>query len=195
MRQIVLDTETTGLEWKKGNRIVEVGCVELIERRPTGSTFHRYFNPGREFEPGAQEVTGLTLEFLADKPLFADVVDEFLEFVAGAELVIHNAAFDIGFLDAELGHCGSHYGRMRDRVSVLELEPRTLQGSNHLHTAQVGVGVPDVVIGGRDAELRQPHDLTRLHTGAIGCGLSRVPAHRSTSSMRLGRPRPASASV
>jgi DNA polymerase-3 subunit epsilon len=120
MRQIVLDTETTGLEWKKGNRIVEVGCVELIERRPTGRTFHRYFNPGREFEPGAQEVTGLTLEFLADKPLFVDVVDEFLDFVAGAELVIHNAAFDIGFLDAELGQCGSHYGCMRDRVSVLD---------------------------------------------------------------------------
>jgi DNA polymerase-3 subunit epsilon len=120
MRQIVLDTETTGLEWKKGNRIVEVGCVELVERRPTGRTFHRYFNPRREFEPGAQEVTGLTLEFLADKPLFADVVDEFLEFVAGAELVIHNAAFDIGFLDAELGLCGSRYGCMRDRVSVLD---------------------------------------------------------------------------
>lgn len=120
MRQIVLDTETTGLSWDKGNRIVEIGCVELVERRPTGRTFQRYLNPEREFEPGAQEVTGLTLEFLADKPKFADVVDEFLEFVQDAELVIHNAAFDIGFLDAELARCGAHYGRMRARASVLD---------------------------------------------------------------------------
>ena len=120
MRQIVLDTETTGLEWKKGNRVVEIGCVELVERRPSGRTFHCYLNPGRDFETGAQEVTGLTLEFLADKPRFAEVVDEFLAFVEGAELIIHNAAFDLGFLDSELGQCGSHYGRMADRVTVLD---------------------------------------------------------------------------
>jgi DNA polymerase-3 subunit epsilon len=119
MRQIVLDTETTGLEWKKGNRVVEIGCVELVERRPTGRTFHTYLNPDREFEPGAQEVTGLTLEFLADKPRFADVVDEFLAFVEGSELVIHNAAFDMGFLEAELALC-SGYGALRERVSVLD---------------------------------------------------------------------------
>ena len=119
MRQIVLDTETTGLEWKKGNRVVEIGCVELAERRPTGRTWQRYLNPRREFEPGAQEVTGLTLEFLADKPLFEDVADDFLAFVDGAELVIHNAAFDIGFLDSELGRLGNG-GRMADRVSVLD---------------------------------------------------------------------------
>jgi DNA polymerase-3 subunit epsilon len=116
-RQVVLDTETTGLEWKKGNRVVEIGCVELIERRPTGRTFHCYLNPHREFEPGAQEVTGLTLEFLADKPCFADVADEFLAFVEGAELVIHNAAFDIGFLDAELARLHG-YGDMRTRCAV-----------------------------------------------------------------------------
>src|SRR5690606_9176480 len=108
------------LSWEKGNRIVEIGCVELLERRPTGRTFHRYLNPGREFEAGAQEVTGLTLEFLSDKPGFAEVVDEFLAFVDGAELVIHNAAFDLGFLDYELGLCGAHYGRMADRVTVLD---------------------------------------------------------------------------
>ena len=88
MRQVVLDTETTGLEWRKGNRVVEIGCVELLERRPTGRTFHCYLNPDREFEPGAQEVTGLTLDFLADKPRFAEVADEFLAFVEGAELVL-----------------------------------------------------------------------------------------------------------
>ena len=112
MRQVVLDTETTGLSWERGNRVVEIGCVELVERRPTGRTFQRYLNPEREFEPGAQEVTGLTWEFLADKPKFADVVDEFLAFVEGAELVIHNAVFDIGFLDHELSRLGPHYGQM-----------------------------------------------------------------------------------
>lgn len=118
MRQIVLDTETTGLSWDKGNRVVEIGCVELVERRPTGRTFHRYLNPECQFEPGAQEVTGLTLEFLADKPKFAEVVDEFLAFIEGAELIIHNAAFDLGFLDAELARCGAHLGRVRDRCGI-----------------------------------------------------------------------------
>lgn len=117
MRQVVLDTETTGLEWRKGNRVVEIGCVELLERRATGRTFQCYLNPDREFEPGAQEVTGLTREFLADKPRFAEVVDEFLAFVEGAELVIHNAAFDVGFLDAELGRLEGH-GRLQDRCTV-----------------------------------------------------------------------------
>ncbi|MEL1264947.1 DNA polymerase III subunit epsilon [Pseudoxanthomonas putridarboris] len=118
MRQIILDTETTGLEWKKGNRVVEIGCVELLERRPTGRTYHQYINPQREFEQGAAEVTGLSLEFLADKPLFADIADEFLAFIEGAELVIHNAAFDVGFLDYELSRLGEHYGRLADRVTV-----------------------------------------------------------------------------
>jgi DNA polymerase III subunit epsilon len=118
MRQVVLDTETTGLSWEKGNRVVEIGCVELLERRPTGRTFQRYLNPGREFEPGAQEVTGLTLEFLLDKPRFADVADEFLAFIDGAELVIHNAAFDLGFLDYELSLLGAGHGRIGDRCRI-----------------------------------------------------------------------------
>lgn len=117
MRQVVLDTETTGLEWRKGNRVVEIGCVELLERRATGRTFQCYLNPDREFEPGAQEVTGLTREFLADKPRFAEVVDEFLAFIDGAELVIHNAAFDVGFLDAELARLEGH-GRLQERCTV-----------------------------------------------------------------------------
>lgn len=117
-RQIVLDTETTGLSWERGNRVVEIGCVELVERRHTGRTFQRYLNPGREFEPGAQEVTGLSWDFLADKPRFADVVDEFLAFIEGAELVIHNAAFDVGFLDYELSLLGEHYGRLHARCRV-----------------------------------------------------------------------------
>ncbi len=120
MRQIILDTETTGLEWKKGNRIVEIGCVELLERRPSGRSFHRYLRPDCAFEPGAQEVTGLTLDFLADKPVFEEVVEEFLAFVDGAELVIHNASFDLGFLDYELSRLGERYGRIGDRNAVVD---------------------------------------------------------------------------
>jgi len=132
MRQIVLDTETTGLEWKKGNRVVEIGCVEMVERRPTGRTYHQYIHPEREFEPGAQEVTGLTLEFLADKPKFAAIADEFLAFIDGAELVIHNAAFDVGFLDHELSRLGDHYGRLRDRAQVLD----SLELARHRYPGQ-----------------------------------------------------------
>ena len=134
MRQVVLDTETTGLSWEKGNRVVEIGCVELVERRPTGRTFQRYLNPECAFEPGAQEVTGLTLDFLADKPKFADVVDEFLAFIDGAELVIHNAAFDLGFLDAELARIGVHLGAIRDRCGVedsLELARQRFPGQRN----------------------------------------------------------------
>src|SRR4249919_288956 len=134
MRQVVLDTETTGLSWDKGNRVVEIGCVELVERRPTGRTFQRYLKPDCVFEPGAQEVTGLTLEFLSDKPKFEEVVEEFLAFIDGAELVIHNAAFDVGFLDAELARLGPHYDRMRVRCRVedsLELARQRFPGQRN----------------------------------------------------------------
>jgi len=120
MRQVVLDTETTGLSWERGNRVVEIGCIELLERRPTGQRFQRYLNPGRELEPGAQEVTGLTLEFLSDKPLFAQIAEEFLEFIRGAELIIHNADFDVGFLNNELSLLGAGAGRISDHASVLD---------------------------------------------------------------------------
>ncbi len=120
MRQIMLDTETTGLQWEKGNRVVEIGCVEILERRPSGRTFHTYLNPQRDMEPGAQAVTGLTREFLSDKPLFEAVVDDFMAFIRGAELVIHNAQFDIGFLDNELRLVAPHYGRIEDHCTVLD---------------------------------------------------------------------------
>ena len=134
MRQIVLDTETTGLSWDKGNRIVEIGCVELVERRPTGRTWQRYLDPECDFEPGAQEVTGLTREFLAGKPKFAEVAEEFLAFVDGAELVIHNAAFDLGFLDAELARLGPQHRPMRERCLVedsLELARQRYPGQRN----------------------------------------------------------------
>jgi len=120
MRQVVLDTETTGLSWEKGNRVVEIGCVELMQRRKTGRTFQRYLNPERDMELGAQEVTGLTREFLSDKSKFGEVVDEFLDFIRGAELIIHNANFDIGFLNYELSLVGPHLGRMDEHASVLD---------------------------------------------------------------------------
>lgn len=102
MRKIVLDTETTGLDPAQGHRIIEVGALEIVNRQATGRSFHVYLNPGREIDAGAIAVHGLTNEFLADKPRFADVVDDLVDFVEGAELVIHNAPFDMGFLNAEL---------------------------------------------------------------------------------------------
>jgi DNA polymerase III subunit epsilon len=102
MREIVLDTETTGLDPLRGDRLVEVGCVELFNRMPTGQTFHRYMNPEREMSAEAFAVHGLSTQFLTDKPFFHEVVDEFLEFIGDAPLVIHNASFDIGFINAEL---------------------------------------------------------------------------------------------
>ena len=102
MRQIFLDTETTGLEHKLGHRIIEVGCVEMRSRRLTNRHFHRYINPERDIDAGALAVHGISLEFLQDKPRFAEIAAEFLDFVRGAELIIHNAPFDIGFLNAEL---------------------------------------------------------------------------------------------
>jgi DNA polymerase-3 subunit epsilon len=106
MRQIVLDTETTGIDPKEGHRIIEIGCVEVINRRLTGNHFHVYINPKREIEQEAIEVHGITNEFLADKPVFADVAGEFIEFIRGGQLVIHNAPFDVGFMDHEFAMHG-----------------------------------------------------------------------------------------
>ena len=102
MRQVVLDTETTGLDFRLGDRVIEIGCVELLNRKITGQRFHRYINPEREVEAGALAVHGLSNEFLQDKPRFGEIVAEFLDFIQGTELVIHNAAFDVGFLNNEL---------------------------------------------------------------------------------------------
>ncbi|MEH6419960.1 DNA polymerase III subunit epsilon [Pseudomonas sp. CGJS7] len=120
MRQIILDTETTGLSWERGNRVVEIGCVEFVERRPTGRHYHQYIKPDCDFEAGAQEVTGLSLERLANEPRMEQIVDEFLEFIRGAELIIHNAAFDVGFLNNELSICGAQYGKLADHVPNIE---------------------------------------------------------------------------
>jgi DNA polymerase-3 subunit epsilon len=120
MRQIVLDTETTGLEAHLGHRLVEIGAVEMIGRRPTGRHFHTYLNPERAIDEEASKVTGIKDEDLVDQPLFRDKVDEFLEFIRGAELIIHNAVFDVGFIDAELKRLGPQYGKTTDHASVLD---------------------------------------------------------------------------
>lgn len=132
MRQIVLDTETTGRETSAGNRIIEIGCIELINRRITNNYFHKYINPQRDSEAGALAVHGITTEFLADKPLFKSIADEFLGFVKGAELIIHNAPFDTGFLNHELDLAGKKYGKITDYCSVLD----TLPLARQLHPGQ-----------------------------------------------------------
>ena len=134
MRQIILDTETTGLEPEAGHRIIEIGCVEMLNRRKTGRTFHRYLRPDREIDRAAMQVHGITNEFLAQQPRFGDVVDELLEFVHGAELIIHNAAFDIAFLDAELKRLTGPQRQVRELCTVIDTLPLARQlhpGARH----------------------------------------------------------------
>lgn len=132
MRQIVLDTETTGLDPKQGHRIIEIGCVEVIGRKLTGNTFHVYINPERLVEQEAIDVHGITNEFLQDKPVFAQVVDDFFNFIKGAELVIHNAPFDVGFMDHEFAALGSKYGTTAQHCRILD----TLQLARQLRHGQ-----------------------------------------------------------
>lgn len=120
MRQVVLDTETTGLEPGLGHRIIEIGCVELLNRRLTGNHFHQYLQPDREIDAGAIEVHGISNEFLADKPRFEDIVPDFIEFIAGAELVIHNAPFDVAFINHELAMLGTRWNSLTEYCTVLD---------------------------------------------------------------------------
>lgn len=120
MRQIVLDTETTGLEVSQGHRIIEIGCVELDNRRLTGNHYHQYINPQREIDQGAIEVHGITNESLTDKPLFAQVADDFMEFIAGAQLIIHNAPFDLGFLNSELQRLDAGHSNVEQVCGVID---------------------------------------------------------------------------
>lgn len=132
MRQVILDTETTGLVPEEGHRVIEIGCYALEQRRPTGQRFHKYFNPGRPVDPEAMAVHGLTDEFLSDKPRFSDIAQAFVDFVSGAELIIHNAPFDVGFLDYEFGRMGAAWGRIADHCTVLD----TLELARRRHPGQ-----------------------------------------------------------
>lgn len=133
MRQIILDTETTGLSPKAGHRVIEIGCVELVNRRLTGNHFHYYLNPDRQVDPGAQAVHGITSEFLADKPRFKDIVEQFISYVQDAEIIIHNADFDVGFLDHELSLCGKKYLAFEEYVQQVVC---TLQMARSKHPGQ-----------------------------------------------------------
>jgi DNA polymerase-3 subunit epsilon len=132
MRQIVLDTETTGLDPKDGHRLIEIGCVELVDRRLTRNNFHQYIQPDREIDAGAVEVHGIDNEFLRDKPRFAEIAEAFLGFVTGSELIIHNAAFDLGFIDHELGLWRPGGPRLADLCEVTD----TLGMARRLHPGQ-----------------------------------------------------------
>lgn len=132
MRQVVLDTETTGLEPEAGHRIIEIGCIELVNRRPTQQSFHRYVNPGRAVDLGALEVHGIDDDFLSTQPPFQEVAEEFLEFVAGAELVIHNADFDVAFINYELGRLETATEDIAQRCEILD----TLALARRLHPGQ-----------------------------------------------------------
>ena len=131
MRQIVLDTETTGLSPADGHRIIEIGCVELVGRRLTGNNYHQYIQPQRDIDAGAVEVHGITNEFLADKPVFADLAEEFIDYIRGAELIIHNAPFDVGFMNHEFRHCKLSH-KVDDLCAVLD----TLTLARRLHPGQ-----------------------------------------------------------
>jgi DNA polymerase-3 subunit epsilon len=132
MRQIVLDTETTGLEPGAGHRIIEIGCVELADRRLTGNNFHQYLQPDREIDQGAVEIHGITEEFLRDKPRFADIAEHFVGYIRGAELIIHNAPFDVGFLDSELVRWKRDAQSIADLCQVTD----TLVMARSLHPGQ-----------------------------------------------------------
>ena len=132
MRQIILDTETTGLEWEQGHRIIEIGCVELIGRRITKNRFHTFLNPGREIDVGALEVHGIQRESLLDKPGFVDISGELIKFLSGSELIIHNAKFDIGFLNHELSLIDGSIAEIQDVCTVQD----TLQLARQLHPGQ-----------------------------------------------------------
>ncbi|MFK5914779.1 MAG: DNA polymerase III subunit epsilon [Woeseiaceae bacterium] len=132
MRQVVLDTETTGIDIRLGNRILEIGCVEVIDRKITGNRYRQFVNPERDSEEGALNVHGITTAFLSDKPLFADIADDFLNFIKGAELVIHNAPFDIGFIDHELSLIGYEAKYTKSICTVLD----TLLLAKKMHPGQ-----------------------------------------------------------
>jgi len=132
MRQIVLDTETTGLETSQDHRIIEIGCVELVNRKLTGKHYHQYINPQRKVDEGAMQVHGITDEFLEDKPLFANIVDEFLAFVGDAELVIHNAPFDVGFINHELSKLTKYPKSIAGLCSIID----TLAVARNKHPGQ-----------------------------------------------------------
>ena len=152
-RQIILDTETTGLDPKSGHRVIEIGCIELVNRKFTGEQYHIYLNPDRDSDEAALEVHGLTSEFLSDKPRFKDIYEEFLKFISGSELLIHNAEFDVNFLDHEIKLLSKQLPTVSDSVTKIT---DTLQIAREKHPGQrnsLDALVKRYEIGGYDREL------------------------------------------
>jgi DNA polymerase-3 subunit epsilon len=198
LREIVLDTETTGLDALRGDRLIEVGCVEIVNRIPTGREFHRYINPERDVHPEAVAVHGLTREFLRDKPLFAEVADEFLDFIGDAPLVAHNANFDVGFLNAELDRLAKPPLRADRIVDTLMLArrrnpagPNTLDalckrfGIDNSERTKHGALVDSLLLAGVYVELLGERQAT------LGLGGQTVAETRARLQMRAAKLRPA----
>jgi DNA polymerase-3 subunit epsilon len=186
MREIVLDTETTGLDPLRGDRLVEVGCVEIYNRMPTGQTFHRYINPERDMPAEAFNVHGLSTEFLASKPLFAEIVEEFIEFIGDAPLVIHNASFDVGFINAELDRI-KRPAILRDRlVDTLLLARRKHPGvSNRLDDLCSRYAI-DNSRRTKHGALLDAELLAEVYIDLIGARQSQLVLASETRDMRIG---------
>ena len=196
MREIVFDTETTGLSFSGGDRLVEIGCVEMINRVETGRTFHCYFNPERAMAAEAQAVHGLGDVFLADKPLFADKVEDLLEFLGDAPLVAHNAGFDFGFLNGELGKCGRVIVAIERMVDTLQIARQRHPGAKHTLDAlcsRYGVDRSHRVLHGAllDAQLLAQVYVELTGGRQIGLGLvsdSPEPVVAAAASVSVVRP-------
>ncbi|BAM86233.1 DNA polymerase III subunit epsilon [Bradyrhizobium oligotrophicum S58] len=186
MREIVLDTETTGLDALRGDRLVEIGCVEILNRMPTGQVFHRYINPQRDMPAEAFAVHGLSSEFLADKPLFHEVVEDFLEFIGDAPLVIHNASFDIGFINAELDRV-KRAAIPRDRlVDTLMLARRKHPGvSNRLDDLCSRYAI-DNSRRTKHGALLDAELLAEVYVDLVGARQSQLILTQDTQEIRIG---------
>ena len=186
MREIIFDTETTGFDPRTGDRLVEIGCVELIDRRETGVTFHAYFNPERDMPAAAEAVHGLSIQFLSDKPLFASRVDELLEFLGDAPLVAHNAVFDFGFVNAELARAGRPALDMTRMCCTVQMARKLHPGAKHSLDAlctRYGIDRSHRVKHGAllDAELLAHLYIEMTGGRQIGLGLGAAAAGESIS--------------
>jgi DNA polymerase-3 subunit epsilon len=198
LREIVLDTETTGTDHAKGDRVIEIGCVELLSHIPTGKSYHVYINPERPVSAGAFAVHGLSDEFLADKPVFATIADEFADFVGDARLVIHNAAFDIGFLNAEFARTGHRPFNLPDAIDTLSMARRRHPGAaNNLDALCTRYGIDNsrrTKHGALlDAEILAEVYIELIGGRQVGFDLSLHPSARRTAAQsqaaREARPR------
>ncbi|PKP99767.1 MAG: DNA polymerase III subunit epsilon [Alphaproteobacteria bacterium HGW-Alphaproteobacteria-13] len=197
MREIVFDTETTGLDPKAGHRLVEIGCVELVDRRETGRTFHAYFHPERDMPAEAEAVHGLSIQFLSDKPLFAARADELIEFLGDAPMVAHNAVFDFGFINAELARAGRPALDMTRMCCTVQMARKLHPGAKHSLDAlctRYGIDRSHRIKHGAllDAELLAHLYIEMTGGRQIGLGLAAQPAAAPAGAPAMGGFRPAS---